>query len=283
MATVLIVGCGYVGESLARVLLEQDHVVYGMRRNESGLPGGIGEISADVSRAETIGMLPDGIEYVVYCVAAKARDEAAYRGAYIDGVGNVLRALADECQPVRRLLFTSSTSVYGQSRGEWVDEDAPTRPLGFSGETMLLAEGLVRGSRYPSTVLRLGGIYGPGRTSLVDQVRAGQVPPASAAGFTNRIHRDDAARAIAHLLLHPDPEPLYLGVDCEPADRLDVHRWLAAELGIEARASAEETRRQAGSKRCSNALLLRSGFEFLYPTFREGYAEILQSSTARRA
>jgi nucleoside-diphosphate-sugar epimerase len=283
MATVLIVGCGYVGESLARVLLAQDHVVYGMRRDASGLPGGIGEISADVSRADGIGLLPDGIEYVVYCVAAKARDEAAYRSVYIDGVGNVLRTLADEGQAVRRLLFTSSTAVYGQSRGEWIDEDAPARPKGFAGETMLLAEGLVRGSRYPSTVLRLGGIYGPGRTGLVDQVQAGRIPPASAAGFTNRIHRDDAARAIAHLLLHADPEPLYLGVDCEPADRLDVYRWLGAELGVELRESEEGARRQAGSKRCSNARLLKSGYEFLHPTFREGYADVLQSSTARRA
>jgi nucleoside-diphosphate-sugar epimerase len=276
MAKILIVGCGYVGSELGRRLLAQGHVVYGMRRDPKGLPTGLLPLAADVSRPNGIGALPGRLDYVVYCVGAKSRDEAAYRAAYLDGLGNLLRVLGDEGQHPQRILFTSSTSVYSQVRGEWVDEGSPAHPRSFSGEIMLTCERLLAGSRFPSTVVRLGGIYGPGRTSLIDRLRAGEtLPVPESPHFTNRIHRDDAAAILAHLIDQPDPGPLYLGVDCEPTDQAAVVRWLAEAVGRGGAEPRADATGRAGSKRCSNALLLESGFAFSYPSFREGYADLL--------
>jgi len=140
-------------------------------------------------------------------------------------------------------------------------------------------------------VLRLGGIYGPGRTRLIDMVRGGKATLPAGSKLTNRIHRDDAAAAIVHLCtMDAEPAPLYLGVDNEPAELGEVLRFLAAELGLPQPASAEPASgvtagaggasgsgepSRGGNKRVSNALLRGTGFELEYPSFREGYRAIL--------
>jgi nucleoside-diphosphate-sugar epimerase len=138
----------------------------------------------------------------------------------------------------------------------------------------------VRDAGLPAVVLRLGGIYGPGRDRLVRELREGRArlrpgPPR----YTNRIHRDDAAAALLHLLDLAEPAPLQLGVDCEPADQNDVLRWLARALGLAVPPFGDAERPAGGrpgtSKRCRNARLLASGFVFRYPTYREGYAGTL--------
>lgn len=281
MANVLIVGCGYVGEALGLRLVEQGDRVFAMKRTPAGLPDAFVPLRADVTRHDGIGALPARLDHVVYAVGAKARDEAAYRAAYLDGLGNVLRVLGDEGQRPARIVFTSSTSVYGQRRGEWVDEESPTHPRGFAGEIMLAAERLLHGSRHPSTVVRLGGIYGPGRTSLVQRVESGRpIPVGDAPHYTNRIHRDDAAGAVAHLLGLADPAPTYVGVDDEPADLADVLRWIAGRMGrvLPETRDEEEAPSRGGSKRCRNALLRASGYELERPTYREGYADLIPGS-----
>ena len=130
-----------------------------------------------------------------------------------------------------------------------------------------------------TVALRLGGIYGPGRTRAVELVRSGRARRRPEPHFTNRIHRDDAAGAIRHLLTIDAPQPVYLGVDTEPADEAAVYAWLAARLGVEPPAvqdgDAALRARDVGSKRCSSARLQRSGYAFRYPTFREGFAALL--------
>jgi len=284
MANVLIVGCGYVGETLGVRQQGQGHRVFAMRRNPAGLPDGFVPVRADVTRADGIGALPGRVDFVVFAVGAKSRDESAYRAVYLDGIGNVLRVLGDEGQRPALIVFTSSTAVYGQRRGEWVDEDSPTHPRDFAGEIMLSAERLLHGSRHPSTVLRLGGIYGPGRDSLVQRAVAGQsIPVYDGPHYGNRIHRDDAAGAIAHLLALDETAPTYLGVDDEPADRADVMRWVARELGRVLPEEPADSSRGAGSKRCRNTRLRATGYQLERPTYREGYADLLPDSGKRSA
>jgi nucleoside-diphosphate-sugar epimerase len=130
----------------------------------------------------------------------------------------------------------------------------------------------------PAVVLRLGGIYGPGRDRLIREVAEGRALRPAEPLFTHRIHRDDAAGAIAHLLALERPEPVYLGVDSEPADLGAVYAWISARLGLPEPAIAPipgEGRLARGSKRCSNARLVASGYRFAYPTFREGYGELI--------
>ncbi len=279
MARILIVGCGYVGGALARRLLAAEHSVFGLRRDVSALPEGVEGIEADISRAGAIGVLPGGLDAVVFAVGAKRRDPEVYRSVYLDGLGQLLRALAEEGQRPGRVLFTSSTSVYGQSRGEWVDESSPTHPRDFAGELMLSAERLLFASPFASTSLRLGGLYGPGRERLLERIRAGRAsegPPR----FTNRIHRDDAAGAIAHLILAPEAPEICLGVDADPADSHQVARWLAERLGMPSSIASGEAPAPPVGRRCSNARLRASGYRFLYPGFREGYGALIDASDA---
>jgi nucleoside-diphosphate-sugar epimerase len=138
-------------------------------------------------------------------------------------------------------------------------------------------------------VVRLGGIYGPGRTRLIERARRGELELRDDVHYTNRIHRDDAAGLLRHLLFHESPAPLYLGVDDESADEADVYRWLAGAVGVEQASDPEAEegsgtprRRAVGSKRCSNRLARESGYRFRYPTFREGYAELLREDSNRK-
>jgi nucleoside-diphosphate-sugar epimerase len=280
MANILIAGCGYVGTALGMRLVAAGHVVWGLRRSAEGLPPGIRHVAADLTAAETLQDLPPALDVVFYTAAPNGSDDAAYRAIYVDGLGHLLEALARQRQTPRRVLFTSSTAVYAQSSGEWVDETSPTKPGHFTGSRVLEGENLLLQGPFPAIVLRFGGIYGPGRTSLIVRVRQGVAtcrdsPPL----YTNRIHRDDCAGALHHLMMSPEPDSLYIGVDHEPADQCDVLRWLAAQLGappprVEV-SSGADTRRHRTNKRCRNAKLVASGYVFRYPTYRDGYTALL--------
>ena len=232
MARVLIAGCGYVGAALGAMLDRDSHAVFGLRRRAAGLPWGLRPVEADLVVPSTLRELPPQLDFVFFMASPSGRDDALYRTLYVDGLRNLLDALAEQGQQPKRIFFTSSTSVYAQKDGEWVDETSPTEPLSFAGRRLLEAEGLLRRGPFPATVLRFGGIYGPRRTSLVERVRNGRVvyqeePPR----YTNRIHRDDCAGALRHLMQLPEPQELYLGVDCEPASEASLYQWLSGVLG----------------------------------------------------
>jgi nucleoside-diphosphate-sugar epimerase len=180
---------------------------------------------------------------------------------------------------LQRFLLVGSTAVYHQMGGAWVDEASPTQPAHFSGRRLLEGEAALAEAGLPATVLRLGGIYGPGRTSLLQRVGAGQASVAPGPPHhVNRIHRDDAAAAIVHLLALSEAPHLLLGVDDDPAPEAVVLGWLADRLGVPTPPEAPRAadgRRRAGNKRCRNARLRATGFAFTYPTFREGYGALL--------
>ena len=136
MERVLIAGCGYVGSALAARLAADGDEVWGMRRTPAGLPAGVRPLAADLRDPATLAGLPEGLTTVFYTAAADGGSEDDYRAVYVDGPRNLLAALAAQGQRPRRVIFTSSTSVYGQSGGEWVDEDSPAEPAGFRGRRM---------------------------------------------------------------------------------------------------------------------------------------------------
>jgi nucleoside-diphosphate-sugar epimerase len=280
MANVLIAGCGYVGTALGTRLTLDGHVVWGLRRHTDAVPPSIRPLAADLTVPETLEALPPGLDVVFYTASADASDDDSYRAAYVEGLRNLLHALDNQRQPLRRVFFTSSTGVYAQASGAWVDETSPTEPAEFSGLRVLEGERLLLGGLFPATVLRLGGIYGPGRTRLIDRVRRGlAVCPDGPPLYTNRIHRDDCAGALRHLLTLAEPASLYLGVDHEPVEQCEVLRWLAAQLGVSPPRleppSGSEVRRHQSNKRCSNAKLVASGYVFRYSSFRDGYMALL--------
>jgi nucleoside-diphosphate-sugar epimerase len=252
--------------------------VFGLRRHPVDLPSGVVPIAADLAVARSLADLPPALDVVVYAASPSGRDDAFYRTTYVEGLRNLLAALAAQGQKPRRTIFVSSTAVYGQTRGEWVDETSPTEPTHFSGKRLLEAEALLRESGLPSLVLRLGGIYGPRRTRLVDEVRQGRAALSRGGPrYTNRIHRDDCVGALDHLIELAEPADCYLGVDSEPEDEAVVLRWLAGVLGTTPPRVAGDQRRtpRSGSKRCRNARLVESGYAFRYPSYREGYGALL--------
>lgn len=277
---IVIAGCGDLGGRLAARLLAQGAAVWGVRRQVGKLAAGVAPIAGDLTHAGAFPALPDAIDTLVYCAAPARRDPTAYRSTYVDGLANALAQLQRQAQKPRRILLTSSTAVYHQDDGQWVDETSPTEPTGFAGRTLLAAEDLLRQSGLPHIIARLGGIYGPGRTRLLTTVRAGTLrlrdePPE----YTNRIHSDDAAAALAHLLTLPDPLDCYLLVDCDPAPKAEVADWLAARLGLPRPQRLPLSASPSGqNKRCSNARLLASGFEPGYRTYRDGYGELLENA-----
>jgi nucleoside-diphosphate-sugar epimerase len=280
MSRVLIAGCGYVGCALGERLVAASDTVWGLRRRPLSLPAGVVPIEADLAVARTLRDLPADLDFVVYAASPSGRDDAHYRTAYVEGLSRLLEALERSRQNPRRIFFLSSTAVYEQSKGEWVDEASETTPRHFSGRRLLEAEALLRAAPFAATVLRLGGIYGPGRTRLVEQVRKGQATYRRGPPYTNRIHRDDCARAIAHLMACGASQPVFLVVDSDPAEEAVVMRWLAGALGApeprQAREDPEEGRGARTNKRCRNDLLLGTGYPLLYPSFREGYAAVIR-------
>ena len=279
--TVLIAGCGDLGTEAGLRFAAAGFSVLGWRRSPEKLPAQITGQAADLSSAD-LPRIPADTDVVVIAVAAGSRSEAAYRAAYLDGTANVLDALDRDGVHPRRILFVSSTAVYGDADGDWVDEDTAPAPASATGAVILEAEQLLHARRPDAVVLRLSGIYGPGRTRLIDQVTGGTAVVPASPQLTNRIHRDDAAAAIVHLMTAvPGPAPLYVGVDDEPVDLAEVLRFLAAELDRDLPAPAASESSRGGNRKLSNGRLRGSGFEFTYPTFREGYRAVLAGKGVR--
>ncbi len=278
MARILIFGCGDVGISLGCLLAADGHRVYGLRRETSAIAAPLIPVAADVAKPSTLEDLPP-VDYAFYLVAASSYSDEAYRAAYVEGVGNALHALG-KSSGTRRFFLASSTSVYGQRDGGWVDETAPTEPDGFSGRRVLEGERLLAHSPLPTTVVRFGGIYGPGRQHLIERVRSGKPCVNDPPQYMNRIHRDDCAGVLRHLMGLEAAESLYLGVDCEPTAQCQVMIWLANKLGVASpqpvALMADAVSAQAANKRCRNARLQASGYRFKFPTFREGYGALLE-------
>lgn len=281
MATpsVLIAGCGDIGGRLASQLLPQGWTVYGLRRSVAKLPPSVIGVSGDLFDARMPAQWPEGrIDYLVYCATPTVRDEAGYRAAYIEGLRHVLAWTERSGQKPKRILFVSSSSVYGQQQGEWVDETSPADASGFSGQVMSEAEKVALSSDVPATVVRLTGIYGPGRSDLMNRVRQGYSVAVDPPLYGNRIHADDAAGLLA-FLVQADAvgvalDDCYIGVDDAPAPLAEVVDWMRERLGV-THWSDEHSVRRAGSKRCSNARAKALGWAPRYASYREGYEAML--------
>lgn len=270
--TVLIAGCGDLGGRLARLLVDQGRQVIGLRRQARALPPQVQAMAVDLA-AGVPRLQP--VDQVVFCAAPDSGDAAAYRAVYETAWGNLLAALCAAGTPPRRVVLITSTRPYAQQDGGWVDEDSPVGAHDAPTASLLRAESMLRDSRLPGVVLRPGGLYGAGEGPLLRSLREGRaVCPAGPPRWTNRMHRDDAARAIAHLLHLPDPQLLYLGVDCLPADQCTVLRQLADLLGLPSPPTRPVPPPRV-NRRCRNARLLASGFRLLYPSFLDGYRALL--------
>ena len=288
MTRVVIIGCGYVGIELGTQLQAAGHTVTGVRRSESGLnsiaAAGFDAQQADVTRPETLTTLPDA-EWVIFAASSGGRGAESARRVYVEGLQNTIAAYAER-DSIDRLIYTSSTGVYGDHDGRFVDESTPLDPTTEKTQVLETAESIAIEEAgnvgIDGTVARFAGLYGPHRYRLLRYLE-GPVTE----GYLNMIHRDDAAGAIRHILTADVArEECVLVVDDEPAEKWAFADWLAAACGrpdppkqtVEERLATSDLsetaqRRVRTSKRCSNDYLHELGYSLSYPTYREGYAE----------
>lgn len=277
MANILIAGCGKLGLQLGQTLSQADHKVTGIRRSQIHAPFPL--LQLDLSTAIDKAALPQQIDYVVYSVTPSERSDDGYKQAYVDCLNNLLVALKEKS--VKRFFYISSTAVYHQDDGSWVDERSPTNPTAFNGVRVLEGEKLAQASNHDTTILRFGGIYGRSRSWLLSKVLAGCDMQVNPPKYTNRIHEQDCIGVIAFLInLCEQGEPLkdcYLAVDDEPASEEAIYSWLAQQLQARPPTAINPSNNAKQNKRCRNALIKEAGYVFQFKNFRLGYLPQIQA------
>jgi nucleoside-diphosphate-sugar epimerase len=281
--TTLIIGCGYLGQRVGRLLAASGERVFGTVRSEARAAQiaalGIEPVVADVLNPQSLGALP-AVERVFYCVGFDRSAGASMRTVYVEGLLNVLD---NRLRAVSRFVYASSTGVYGQAEGEWVDEATPAAPRNESGKICLEAEECLhrwaqrRDIAQPGVVLRFAGLYGPGRVVRRTLIEQGEAIPGDPDKLLNLIHIDDAARAVMAALAVDSLDPIYLVSDDRPVTRREYYSLTATLLGAPAprfvppETGSLEEGRDATNKRVANhRIKARLGIELIYPDISTG-------------
>lgn len=296
---VAILGCGYVGLAAGRRLLEGDHHVIGLRRSAAGVQAiedaGMEAIQADLRSTRDRRRLPDA-DWVFYTASAGRQDDQQAVDIYVDALSDTIEAYTSRENPPSRVVYTSSTGVYGDHEGRWVDEQTDPDPIGDRGRLLLEAERTLKrttaGTSVDWTVMRFGGLYGPDRYRLERFL----TKPVTE-GYRNLLHREDAAGVLAHLVSTGNGRnDTILCVDDEPIDAWAFVDWLATacqttpppKQTIKERLSQDDVSstlesRLRSNKRCQNEYLRSLGYEFAVPTYREGYRPAIDAYLAQRS
>lgn len=281
---VLICGCGYVGLAVGARLSALGHEVFGVRRSAADsllVAAGITLLRADLARPDDVRSLPGPYEWIVNVTSSAQGGETAYRSAYLEGTRNLIQVFgSSSC----RLVYTSSTSVYAQTEGEWVTEDSDANPSTATGQILRQTEAELLGAAsncFHPTVLRVAGIYGPGRHHLLSRLLAGNRSAGAPDRWLNMVHRDDVAGAILHALNADFSGGLFNVTDNEPVQAKTFEAWLARRLNLDLDALASDAngpaKRGESNKRISNRRFFEKfGWRPSYPSYREGYGAILQ-------
>lgn len=281
---VLIVGCGYVGLPLGLELVRQGHDVFGLRRSVAAdgalKSAGIKPLHADIADASSLSALPNEFDWVVNCAAAGGGSTQDYRDVYFTGTCNLTGWL--DTARLKKYVYTGSTSVYAQNDASLVDENSPTLPEVETGKVLVATEQVLgsaaREKKFPAVILRSSAIYGSGRSHWLRQFLSGEARiEGNGDRFLNMIHRDDLIGAIVVALKRASAGSVFNATDNEPVAQVKWFEWISGRLGKPmppfVPENAQATRRRGvTNKRVSNARLRRElGYEFKFPTFREGF------------
>jgi dTDP-4-dehydrorhamnose reductase len=274
---ILLAGCGDIGQRVV-TKLAPSYQCFGLRRSAFVFSDQITSIVGDLTDQNRMRVVfEEKFDIVVATLTPSSRSEDAYKKAYVE-TSEALTAVINQAtyQP-KLVIWISSTSVFGESASGWMDESSPARPTSFSGQALLNAEHNIGELRCKHIVLRFSGIYGPGRRRLISEVERGIGRPAKPEYWTNRIHSEDCAGIIAYLVdacLADSPlESLYIATDCQPVTQHNLRKWLATKIDV--RLTEQPAKR--GLTRClSNKRLIQTGYQFLFPTYQEGYQSLLK-------
>jgi nucleoside-diphosphate-sugar epimerase len=293
MPRLLIAGCGYLGQAIADLFVGEGWEAEGWTQSSESAQKISGKSysvrAVDISDDNQVSAQKGNFDAVIHCASTRGGDVDLYRRVYLRGARNLLQRFNGS-----RILFVSSTSVYAQTNGEWVSEESAARPKPETGKILCEAEDLILGKR--GVVVRLAGIYGPGRSALLKKFLSGEamIDPEKDR-FANAIHRDDAATAIQFLSMRPESTgEIYNLVDNEPMLQSECYRWLAAKLkrplppigrpvlsGVEG--STSTRKRGESNKRVTNAKLRALGWAPRYPNFAAGMEQSVLPNWAQES
>ena len=279
MAKLLIVGCGSIGLQLAEELSAKGHRVTGLKRTPPKIPSAdIHYIAADIAQLEQLKYMPTDFDVVYFIVSPDGRNPDSYRAVYEQGLNNFLRVF-EQASANPQWIFVSSTSVYGQTHGEWVDEESVAEPQNLTSRYIRQAEQRLTDLSAKNIVVRFSGIYGPGREYLIRMAMQGGAVQQDPPYYTNRIHQADCVGVLGYLLEQSLAgvalQQYYLASDNDPAPMWDVISWMAERLGLEPPLIKALDKTAESNKRCNNQRLTALGYKFKYPDYKSGYAELI--------
>jgi nucleoside-diphosphate-sugar epimerase len=270
----LIIGCGYIGLPLAIRLQKAGHEIIAWVHSAASAELLTGYsfhriITGNVADGAAWDAVGEDAGLVIHCASSGRGGEAAYEEVFLRGA-----RLMGARQPRARKIFVSSTSVYAQTDGEIVTEESPAEPLGATGRILREAERVALDSG--AIVVRSSGIYGPSRGVLFEKFRRGEaVIEGDGLRWMNQIHQRDLVAALAHLVAAGAPGEIYNATDDSPVTPRDYYAWCAEFLRQPMPPEGPvNTQRKRGltNKRVSNAKLRATGWQPMYPSFREGLA-----------
>ncbi|GAB3283963.1 NAD(P)H-binding protein [Parahaliea aestuarii] len=274
--SLVVLGCGDLGLRLAAALPQWQ--VTGLCRSPQRLPDALRGPAVDYTRPGSLdflaGLAPD---YIVTTLKPVGKGEPGYIAGFTEATRNLLRGLGNH-RP-RALLMVSSTRVYAEQHGGWVDEHSPLTTQDPCAQAIIQAEQLLLGAGCNAATVRCAGIYGDPQGRLLTRIASGELCAPQPTRYSNRIHRDDVAGFLAHLLLqaagNKQLAPVYLACDDQPAPQAEVEQWLAGQLGVPRESAQLVKAPPQAHKRCRNRALRDSGFQLRYPGYRSGYAAVL--------
>lgn len=274
MAKILIIGCGDIGYPAGMALQAAGHQITGLKRQPDQLDSDFPMIRADICQVESLKNVQLDFDAVLFIVSPDNRQESAYQRLFGDGLNNVLAHFAKGDKPPKWLMV-SSTSVYGQNQGEWVDENSATQPDNPCSQWLVAAEQSLWADNPENCIVRFSGIYGAGRESLLRRAASGASVQYNPPLYTNRIHRDDCVAVLVFLiekqLLGELAHNCYLATDDYPVTQWEIMNWLAEQYGYPPPVQVNSAGDTAQNKRCLNTRLKSIGYRFLYPGYRDGY------------
>jgi nucleoside-diphosphate-sugar epimerase len=282
---VVVVGCGYVGLPLAGELVRAGHEVFGINRSpEKAAPlraAGVEPLMADITQRAALDALPREFDWAVNTVSSNKGGLKEYEQVFLEGTRHLVDWLA--AMPLKKYIHAGSTSVYAQRDGSLVKETSASQPTTEMGLVLADTEEVLlrafQDRKFPAVLLRVAGIYGPGRGRLFLQYLKDEARiPGKGLRLLNMIHRDDVVGAIFAALKSGRPGEIYNVVDDEPVPEIHFFRWLSETLGKNMPPLSDDEagpprKRVLTHKKVSNRRLrMELGCPLRYPTFRQGYS-----------
>ncbi|WFB36065.1 NAD-dependent epimerase/dehydratase family protein [Kiritimatiellota bacterium B12222] len=276
---ILVAGTGFTGSRILHQLMSSGHEVWGLNRQgrcEGGFPVLPGDVLAEKGLA-SLSVLPEMDLLISTLSGTGQQDPAAYRSVYVDGPRRIMDQLRWRAE--REAWMLGSTGVYGMRDGAWVDEETEVEPMHRNGEVQVAAEEALRNAADRCSILRLSGLYGPGRTRLIRQALRKR-PYLKAEIWSNQIHADDVAGLVTFLVDRDAAAPeLLLVSDKEPAQRQEIFSWIRQEMNLLEGVYDEDHSLRAGAdrgnKRINSQKMQALGYPLRYPTFRQGLKPLL--------